>query len=72
MTQSHGMPAFIEASGIASVRVIINIERSRNRGLTGANPKPQLPIATEVTPCQPDIVQYGSQKSWRRNAYAGR
>ena len=28
-----------------------------------AKPKPQLPITAEVTPCQPDVVRYGSQKS---------
>jgi hypothetical protein len=51
------MPARIDANGIASLRVIVSIERSRPAGLTGANPKPQLPIATEVTPCQPETVQ---------------
>jgi hypothetical protein len=33
-------------------------------GRAGANPKPQLPMATDVTPCHPDSVQYGSQKTW--------
>ena len=28
----------------------------------GANPNPQLPSATDVTPCHPESVQYGSQK----------
>src|ERR1700722_2315809 len=63
VTQSHGSPAFIEAYGIASVRVIVSIARSRKSGLTGAKPKPQLPITSEVTPCQLEIEQYGSQKS---------
>jgi len=27
--------------------------------LTGAKPKPQLPITIEVTPCQLEIVQSG-------------
>ena len=35
---------------------------SRSAGVTGANPKPQLPMATDVTPCQPESVQYGSQR----------
>jgi hypothetical protein len=63
LTQSQGIPAFIDANGIASLRVIVSIERSLSSGLTGANPKPQLPITIEVTPCQLDILQYGSQKS---------
>jgi hypothetical protein len=32
--------------------------------LHGANPKPQLPMTTLVTPCQPDMVHQGSQKTW--------
>ena len=39
---------------------------SRVRGpqdATGAKPNPQLPMTTEVTPCQLEIEQYGSQKS---------
>ena len=38
--------------------------RSRSSGRHGANPKPQLPITTLVTPCQPDMVHHGSQKTW--------
>ncbi len=34
-------------------------DRSRSAGFTGAKPKPQLPSTTDVTPCQPEIVQYG-------------
>ena len=57
------MPAFIALYGIASTRVIERIARSRSSGRTGAKPKPQLPITTDVTPCQPDSVQYGSQNT---------
>ena len=57
-------PACEHCRACVSVRVIVNIERSRNSGFTGAKPKPQLPITSEVTPCQLDMVQYGSQKSW--------
>ena len=39
------------------MRVIVSIARSRSSGCTGAKPKPQLPITTEVMPCQPDSVQ---------------
>src|SRR5436190_4739557 len=57
VSQSQLMPAFIDSYGIASVRVIVNIERSRNSRLHGAKPKPQLPKTSEVTPCHPEMVQ---------------
>ena len=63
VTQSHGIPSRIESYGIASTRVIDFIAYSRWSGSTGANPKPQLPIATDVIPCHPDSVQYGSQNT---------
>jgi hypothetical protein len=42
---------------MASVRLIESIASSRASGCTGANPKPQLPVTTEVTPCHPESVQ---------------
>ncbi len=63
MTQSQGRPRRIDSYGIASTRVIVSIARSRISGRIGAKPKPQLPITTDVTPCQPESVRYGSQKS---------
>jgi hypothetical protein len=57
VSQSQFIPACMDANGIASVRVMVSIERSRKSGLTGAKPKPQLPSTTEVTPCQPEMVQ---------------
>ena len=57
VTQSHARPWRIDSYGIASTRVIERIAYSRRSGWTGANPNPQLPIATDVTPCQPDSVQ---------------
>ena len=62
MTQSQGMPAAMVVARTASLRSRVSIDLSRCSGCTGAKPKPQLPMTTEVTPCQPDIVQYGSQK----------
>ena len=64
LTQSHGMPAFMVASGTASLRVSDSMARSRSSGLQGAKPKPQLPMTTVVTPCQPDMVHHGSQNNW--------
>ena len=62
VTQSQGMPAAIVVARTASLRSSVSMARSRSSGLTGAKPKPQLPITTDVTPCQPDIVHQGSQK----------
>jgi hypothetical protein len=45
------------SSGMASTRVMESIIRSLISGLTGAKPNPQLPMTTDVTPCQPDSVQ---------------
>ena len=60
-----GQEAFAHGvEGMASVRTIVSIERSRKSGLQGAKPKPQLPSTTEVTPCQPEIVHHGSQRTW--------
>ena len=64
VTQSHGMPARIVLSGTASFRDTVSIARSWSSGRHGAKPKPQLPITTLVTPCQPDIVHHGSQNTW--------
>jgi hypothetical protein len=36
--------------------------RSRSASRIGANPKPQLHATSDVTPCQPAMLQYGSQK----------
>ena len=63
VTQSQGMPSCIDLSGIASVRTMVSIARSRESGCTGAKPNPQFPMTTLVTPCHPDNEQYGSQKS---------
>ena len=57
VTQSHGMPACMEAKGIASTRTMDCMAWSRASGCTGAKPKPQLPITTEVMPCHDEMVQ---------------
>ena len=62
VSQSQFMPWRIDSYGMASVRVIVSMERSRKSGLHGAKPNPQLPSTTEVTPCQPEIVHHGSQR----------
>src|ERR1700746_2686934 len=63
VSQSQAIPAFIAANGMASVRVMVSIERSRKSGLQGAKPKPQLPSTSDRTPCHPEMGQYGSHRS---------
>ena len=62
LSQLQGRPTFIAARGIDSTRVIESMARSRSSARIGANPKPQLHATNEVTPCQPAMEQYGSQK----------
>ena len=57
VSQFHGNAAAIASYEIASLRVSESMARSRPSAFTGAMPKPQLPITTEVTPCQPLVVQ---------------
>ncbi len=64
VSQSQGIPACMVFNGTASLRDRLSMARSRWSGWQGAKPKPQLPITTLVTPCQPDMVHQGSQKSW--------
>ena len=40
------------------------MSHSCSSGFAGANPTPQLPITTVVTPCQVDGVSSGSQVTW--------
>ena len=56
VSQSQRIDACIMDRGIVSVRSMRSMARSRSSGWTGAKPKPQLPMATVVTPCQPDSV----------------
>ena len=65
VSQSHlgSSPSRMASNGIASVRTIVNIERSRKSGFTGAKPNPQLPNTTEVTPCQEEMLHHGSQRT---------
>ena len=56
-------PAASTPSGSPRPASSMSMACSRSAGRTGAKPKPQLPITTDVTPCQPDSVQYGSQNT---------
>ncbi len=64
VSQSQFMPSRMASRGMASVRTMVSMERSRNSGRHGAKPNPQLPSTTEVTPCQLEMLHHGSQRIW--------
>jgi len=59
-SQPHWMPTERAAPGMSSTPSIRPMSHSWRSGFTGANPTPQLPITTVVTPCQHDGVSSGS------------
>ena len=54
------MPAAIASVGMSSTADRQRAYHSRSSGLQGASAKPQLPITTEVTPCQHEQLPIGS------------
>ena len=46
----------MDSKGMASMRFIMRMLRSRSSALVGANPKPHWPMVSEVTPNHPDRV----------------
>ena len=63
-SQFHVMPSCRAAPGMSSTPSMSWISQSRSDGRAGANPTPQLPITTVVTPCQPDGETSGSHVTW--------
>ena len=54
VSQSQRMPCLMDSSGMASMRFIIRMFRSRSSGRVGAKPNPHCPTVREVTPNCPD------------------
>ncbi len=52
--QSQASPSCSTVPGMSSTPSISSMSRSWSAGRTGANPTPQLPLTTVVTPCQAD------------------
>ena len=64
--EGHPIPRHAGLHRIERDRLVARHRQHRalaQLGCTGAKPKPQLPITTDVTPCQPESEQYGSQKT---------
>ena len=64
LSQAHGTPSVSTTSGRSSIPSISLTSRSRSPGRHGANPTPQLPISTVVTPCPEDGASRLSQLTW--------
>ena len=54
--QFHARPSCSTVPGMSSTPSISSISRSWSAGRTGANPTPQLPLTTVVTPCHDDGI----------------
>ena len=64
VSQFHVMPSASAVPGMSSTPSMSWISQSCRSGCAGANPTPQLPITTVVTPCQLDGDTSGSQVAW--------
>ena len=60
----QSMPSCSAVPGMSSTPSISSMRNVSPPGRTGANPTPQLPITTVVTPCQLDGVTSGSHVTW--------
>ena len=62
LSHSHDTPFISTSYGMASTLTKSQAMISRSAGRHGATPTPQLPINTEVTPCQHELVSSGSHE----------
>ena len=60
VSHSHTRPSLRAAPGMSSTPSISPINQSCRSGAAGANPTPQLPMTSVVTPCQHDGDSCGS------------
>src|SRR6266851_3191756 len=63
VSHDHLIPACIASGEISSARSRFRITSSLSFSAHGASENPQLPITTEVTPCQHEHVPSASQKT---------
>jgi hypothetical protein len=64
VSQFQFMPSASAVPGMSSTPSINWISHSRSESRAGANPTPQFPMTTVVTPCQPEGETSGSQVTW--------
>ena len=61
LVHSQVMPSVMAEPGMSSTPSMRSMSQSCRSGLAGANPTPQLPMTTVVTPCHELGVTTGSQ-----------
>ncbi len=64
VSHDHGMPASIACGEISSAISRLEKTLRLSSSAQGASVKPQLPITTEVTPCQQLLEPIRSQNTW--------
>ncbi len=58
------MPSTNAVPGMSSTPSISPMSQSWRSGAAGANPTPQLPMTSVVTPCHDDGASTGSHVAW--------
>ena len=64
LSQFQRSPSWSTVPGMSSTPSISSIRRSWSAGRTGANPTPQLPLTTVVTPCHADGIIRSPHDAW--------
>ena len=64
VSQLQSMPSVSAVPGMSSTPSMRLISHFSSPGRTGANPTPQLPATTVVTPCPDDGSSSGSHVAW--------
>ena len=64
VSQFQLIPSASAVPGMSSTPSISWMSQARSVSRAGANPTPQLPMTTVVTPCQPEGDTSGSQVAW--------
>ena len=61
VSHSHSIPSASAVPGMSSTPSMRPMSHSWRSGAAGANPTPQLPMTSVVTPCHDDGASSGSQ-----------
>ena len=64
LSHPHVMPSYRAVPGMSSTPSMRRTRWSSRPGLTGANPTPQFPVTTVVTPCAADGLSSPSHVTW--------
>ena len=64
VSHSHSIPSASAVPGMSSTPSMRPMSQSWRSGWAGANPTPQLPMTSVVTPCHDDGASSESQVTW--------